>query len=153
MIAFGTLRIIPEDQGNSKKMFIKTPILHKKCLIPHMVPQSIWLNFEENSYGLAEIFYYNEQDWIQIIKELDILEDFDPKSSNNYSYQRTLIKAYLVDDDFENEKYNKGLNLKKRSVKIKNLYNYECVYGWIYSNEKTNKKCEKLGDQSPIIYY
>lgn len=156
IVVFGTLRCIPKNQGNASLMFIKSPIKHKKCFIPHFYPEGIWLNFKKDSCGVAEIFYYKQEDWLEIIKRLDDLESYDPESDHNHSYQRTLMKVHLLPDDYEDEIYNKGLSLNKRSFKIpRENWRFSCDLAWIYSNKNANLECDKniSKNDNPIIFY
>lgn len=154
MAVFGTLRSIPSDQGNSSLMYIKKPISHKKCFVPHFTPNGIWLEFKENACGLAEIFFYEPTDWFSIIDKIDLLEGIKSNISQ-YGYRRTLMNIRLLPDDFADDLYLEGIRLKDRDLKIpKEEWKFPAIPAWVYSNDVANGLCKSVLDpkESPIIF-
>lgn len=151
---FGTLRSIPSDQGNSLLMFSRRPLAHKKCFIPHFLPNGIWLEFKKNSCGLAEIYFYDQKDWSFILEKIDKLEGFD-QSKSKYGYHRTLMNIKLLPDDYADEMYDQGLRLKQRDLSIpREDWNFPSVAAWVYSNVNANNACKMNLKtlENPIIF-
>lgn len=151
---YGTLRSMPRDQGNASLMFSKKPIKHQKCFIPHFVPSGIWLDFKKNSSGIAEIFFYDCQDWPQILATIDKLEGFNYNGSNKYGYKRTLMNVRMLPDDYGDDFYEKGIKINDRDFGIpREDWNFPCVAAWVYSNEKANNLCKNSLNkfENPII--
>jgi hypothetical protein len=140
---FGTLRNIPCDQGNASLMFIKKPVAHKKCFIPHFTPRGIWLNFKENACAVAELFFYSQKDWPIVLEAIDKLEGFNIKQPNYYGYQRTLMNVYLLPYDYDSEMYDMGIRIKERDLKIpKEQWTFPQIAAWVYSNNEANNLCK-----------
>lgn len=149
---FGTLRKIPRDQGNLRRMLVRKPIGHKKAFVPHVLPSGIWVDFQKGASGLFEVFFYNEVDFPAVIKTVDALEGFHPDC--HYGYNRTLLNVHLLPDDYPEHLFNKGITWENRTLKIpeKEWKNFETVPAWGYSNNETNSGLERMND-SPLLWY
>lgn len=134
-------------------MFVRNPIKHKKCFIPHFVPDGIWLNFKKNACGIGEIFFYECQDWPHILKTIDRLEGFNHNNSR-YGYKRTLMNVRIIPDDYCDDLYDKGIEIDNRDLKIpREQWDFPCVAAWVYSNHNANILCKNNLDkfENPII--
>lgn len=154
MAVFGTLRCIPGDQGNAALMFHKKPLAHKKCFIPHFLPTGIWLDFKQNACGVAELFFYDQSDWAEILSKVDSLEGFGGGKSK-YGYHRTLMNVRLLPDDYACELYDKGIAVKQRDLQIsRDEWKFPCVAAWVYSNTQANNACKAVMSpkENPIIW-
>lgn len=154
LAVYGTLRSIPDDQGNSSLMNIRTPIRRYKCFIPHFVPNGIWLDFKKNACGIAELFFYDQKDWPFVLENIDRLEGFDIKNGSKYGYHRTLVNVKLIPDDYACDLYEKGISFDNRDLKIPRCeWNFPSIAAWVYSNNIANNLCKiNLEDsENPII--
>lgn len=155
LAVYGTLRSIPFDQGNSSLMYIREPIKHKKCFIPHFVPTGIQLYFKKNACGIAELFFYKEEDWSLILPVIDRLEGFSSHNKSPYGYKRTLINVRIIPDDYADQIYDEGIMLENRDLKIPREYwDFPKVAAWVYSNSRANNLCKQNLDnfENPIIF-
>lgn len=148
---FGTLRQIPQDQGNLHRMLVCEPIGHKKAFIPHVLPSGIWVDFKEGASGIFEVFFYDEEDYSVVIKGVDRLEGFTP--DHHYGYHRTLLNAYLLPDDYSEKLFNRGIRWENRTLEIPEdeWELFETVPAWAYSNAKTNAGLENV-ENSPLLW-
>ena len=151
---FGTLRCIPKDQGNSSLMFVKKPLSHKKCFIPHFLPNGMWLDFKKDACGIAEIFFYEAHDWPYVLSKIDHLEGFS-KGKNKYGYRRTLMNVRMTPDDFADDLYAKGISMKDRDLSIpRKEWHFPSVAAWVYSNSLANDVCNASlsSEENPINF-
>lgn len=154
LAVYGTLRSIPFDQGNSSLMFVRKPIAHKKCFIPHFVPNGIQLNFKKNACGIAELFFYDPKDWPHVLSVVDRLEGFSPNRSSSYFYHRTLINVRILPSDYGDDLYERGLEIDDRDLGIpREDWKFPAVAAWVYSNNDANHLCKINLDsfENPII--
>ncbi len=149
---FGTLRKLPRDQGNLHRMLTREPIDHRKAFIPHMMPSGIWVEFAEEASGIFEVFFYDKKDFPAVIRSVDSLEGFTP--DNKYGYWRTLLKAYLLPRDYDEELFNRGIRWDNRTLGIpqEEWDNFEVVPVWAYSNSPTNNELSEV-ENSPLLWW
>ena len=139
LAVFGTLRIIPKDQGNGRLMTRIKPLAHCKGFLPHFVAKGIELHAQENASAPLEIFFYDLEKWREVIRPVDELEGI--YQDKIYSgYNRTLVYAKILPDKFEEEEFNKGISWQTRDLKIPNSFweQFQSVPVWIYSNDSAN---------------
>lgn len=162
MGVFGTLRKIPEGQGNHRRMDISKYYLHKKAFVPNFSVSGLSTFFSLGASGIFELFFYDKEEWNQMIIGVDRLESFCPGQESYGYYHRTLVWAYILDDNEFNEEYNAGINLRyslnnERRLPLlpSNWSNYKKVPAWIYSSTPENKECEQCKDKivDTIIWY
>jgi len=156
---FGTLRIIPNNQGNARLMVgakgRQIEYKHQRAFVPHVLPSGIWVDLSVGASGIFEIFSYSPEDFADIIVGVDMLEGFNPKSSSRWGgYHRTLVNAKLLPDDYPNDLFEKGIRFDNRDLGIsqEEWSNYEEVPAWIYSNATLNRQLEEL-ENSPLIWW
>lgn len=139
---FGTLRRLPDNQGNANRMFTREPVVHKKAFLPHFASSGIWLNFKEGASGVLELYYYTPQDFPAVIERVDALEGFSPDHS--YGYWRTLVEVRVLPDDYEHELFETGIRVDDRDLRIpeEEWINYPTSPAWVYSNAKSNHACQ-----------
>lgn len=152
---FGTLRTIPQDQGNAVRMFRNAePIAHRKGFIPHFSSSGISLHFKENASGIVEVFFYKPEDFPSVIEDVDILESFDYESpQDSFYYVRTLMNVTILEDDpIIDEAFNAGIRWNDRDLGLDLTVERPTVPAWVYSNYRANSASGLLGDRSPIVW-
>jgi len=152
MAVFGTLRMIPEDQGNNRLMRRMPVALHCKGFLPHFVAKGIDLYAEENASVPVEIFFYDPQDWRNMISLVDQLEGIYQDKVYS-SYNRTLVLAKVLPDDFAEEEFNVNIGQEKRNLKINpnEWEQFPSVPVWIYSNDSANADVIQF-ENNPILF-
>ena len=139
MGVFGTLRMIPKDQGNNRLMKRIPILLHCKGFVPHFVAKGIDLYAEENASAPIEIFFYDSQDWRGMIPLVDQLEGIY-QDACYCGYNRTLVYAKILPDDYAQEEFNLGLSWEIRNLNIppNKWDDFLSIPVWIYSNDTAN---------------
>jgi hypothetical protein len=139
---FGTLRQLPNDQGNARRMFTRQPVAHHKAFLPHFTSSGIWLDFKEGASGVLELYYYEPEDFPAVIERVDALEGFSPDHS--YGYWRTLMEVKVLPEDYTHELFNEGIHADDRDLKIpEDKWDFPCVPAWVYSNARSNHACQQ----------
>ena len=159
---FGTLRIIPEDQGNASLMFRREPNFHCKAFLPHFTANGLSLEYKEGASAIFEVFFYDREDWKKVIIATDHLEGFCPDDGRPRHYQRTLVEMRLLPFNYAEALFNESIHPRgwtgfnpDRSLKIpeEEWFDYPGVPTWVYSNIETNlavtKLCSEPSDPSP----
>ena len=139
MGVFGTLRMIPKDQGNNRLMLRMPIALHCRGFLPHFVAKGIDLYAEENASAPIEIFFYDPQEWRKMIPLVDQLEGvYQDKTYSGYN--RTLMFAKILPNDFAEEEFNLGIEWQERNLKIEpdKWEQFPSVPVWVYSNDSAN---------------
>ena len=136
---FGTLRTLPEGQGNHHLMdgFIKRKI----GFIPHLITTGIWTKLKPFSSMPVEIFWYDEKQYPITIKQIDTLEGFNPNNPNKLGYIRSLYDVHLLPDDYEHPLFETNIrNIPERDLEIdsKEWEKYQKVPCWVYTNQQVN---------------
>lgn len=135
-------------------MSLRKPVAHKKCFIPHFVPNGIQLNFKKNACGIAELFFYDSKDWPHILSVIDRLEGFNPNTGVGFGYHRTLINVRVLPCDYADDLYEKGIKINNRDLKIpREDWKFPSIAAWVYSNNRANDLCKINLDpfENPII--
>lgn len=165
---FGTLRKIPQSCGNTRRMYqVSEPIHHSKAILPHIAPIGLHVDFIKGAAGVGEVYFYNPEVWSKVIVPIDNLEGFSP-GRGGYGYLRTLIKVYLLPDDFANDEFNRGISFgyssnisyehrnrdAHRVMPVKEWDKFPFVHAWIYSNNSCNEDINKnlTVDANPILW-
>lgn len=148
---FGTLRKIPEDQGNAR--LIRGYQKHQKGFLPNFIARGLTLYAVPYQSVPVEIFYYSPKQWEKTVKLLDHLESFDPNQEPRH-YVRTLANVRILPEDYIENVFEEGLMLQERSLNISytKWHTFESIPAWIYSTKKSNSISKKY-DQNPIIWY
>ena len=138
MGVFGTLRLIPEDQGNARLMTRIEPVYHCRAFLPQFIAEGIELRGKEWASAPIELFFYSPDDWRRMIPQVDRLEGIYMDSYS--SYNRTLISVKILPDDFDKTVFDRGLTLNKRDLQIppKQWKEFQSIPAWIYSNDTSN---------------
>jgi gamma-glutamylcyclotransferase (GGCT)/AIG2-like uncharacterized protein YtfP len=149
---FGTLRQIPEDQGNARLM--QGYSKHRKGFLPNFIARGLTLYAVQYQSVPVEVFYYSPKQWEQTIKKLDRLESFDPNATKHGHYLRTLANVRLLPEDYQENVFEEGLSLQERSLNIPHNKwdSFESVPAWIYSTEKSNLISQKYKN-NPLIWF
>ena len=138
---FGTLRQLPNDQGNARRMFTRQPVIHQKAFLPHYTSSGIWLDFKEGASGVIELYYYKAEDFPAVIERVDALEGFSPDHS--FGYWRTLMEVKVLPDDYEHELFETSIRTGDRDLCIpEEKWDFPCVPAWVYSNADSNRACQ-----------
>lgn len=154
---FGTLRHIPENQGNGWLMHQREPIAHKRAFLPHFSSSGISLFFKEGAAGLFEAFFYTPEDWADVIPAVDRLESFRPTNPARSYYQRTLVEIMILPNDHSEESYQKSIrHWDDRDLRIPSAeWDYPRIPAWVYSNHEANEQCltQLSPATSPILWW
>jgi hypothetical protein len=177
MAVFGTLRKLPNSHGNSYLMgrhenSIKTEnnerrwfrdiadhkyYCHSRGYIRNVVPAGLSLHPHKDASGVVEVFFYNKNNWNQMIGNVDGLEGFDARSLRKYNscygYLRTLVEIHLLPKNFRSEFFDSYDSLSaSRDLALAPQEDlcYPTIPAWIYSNLDTNRFLEKI--QKTILW-
>lgn len=153
---FGTLRILPNGQGNHHRMTNHDYEFHSKGFSPHISPSGIWVDYKENCSGVVEVFSYDDENFNNAIGPIDSLEGF--YYGKNYGYYRTLVNIHLLPENEYLLEFSKGIRWEDRDLQIpiKEWKDYNSIPCWIYTSIKLNNELEKnkemLFNGSPIVW-
>lgn len=124
---------------------------HAKCFIPNACPAGMSLTYSKGTSGVAEMFDIEPKDWVDAIKQTDLMNGFIP-DVGGWHYLRTLMYVHVLPDNYKEDKFKIGLqstdlfisNARNLNVPGKYWKCYEKVPCWVYSTTKVNDLSEDV---------
>lgn len=126
-----------------------------KAFLPHFYAAGLSIYNKQSDSAVFEAFFYDKDNWDQMIRRVDRLEGFHPSRDylSSMGYHRTLVWLHLLPEDCQYESFTLYAS-RRRTLDIpeEEWDNYPKIPAWVYSNMRSNNQSLKKGD-SPVIWY